>query len=383
MPRIAPDWLSEPRNRRVNELLAQAGYHGLFVGGCVRNSLLGEPVSDIDIASNARPGEVTAVMEAAGLRVVPTGAAHGTVTVLVDHQPYEVTTFRHDVETHGRHAKVNFADEVDEDAHRRDFTINAIYCDLDGTLIDPLGGLPDIDSRTVRFVGTAANRVQEDFLRILRFFRFIAWYGDPQNGIEPEGLAACAEFAAELARISPERIGAEMLKLLSAANPGPAVAAMAQAGVLAQVLPGAEARYLAPFIHLHPAPDPIARLAALGGSGQADALRLSRVQNKRLTTLSEHIGSALQAGELGYRLGDKDAMVVLALRAAFFENPLNPADTETVFRGAQAKFPIAAADLPPGFNGPEIGKRLKELEQRWISSGFTLSKTELLSSGGG
>ncbi len=175
----------------------------------------------MDIATDARPEKVTALIEAAGYKVVPTGIAHGTVTVVADHHPYEVTTFRRDLETDGRRARVAFADDVAEDARRRDFTMNALYADAEGTVVDPLGGLGDLERRCVRFVGEAEARIREDYLRILRFFRFHAWYGDPAEGLDPEGLAACAGLADGLERLSRERVGHETLRLLAAADPAP------------------------------------------------------------------------------------------------------------------------------------------------------------------
>ena len=210
-----------------------------------------------------------ALAAAAGLAAVPTGIDHGTVTLLSDGQPFEVTTFRRDVETFGRHATVAFSTDIAEDAARRDFTMNALYAEPDGTLVDPLGGLADLRARRVRFVGDPARRIAEDYLRILRFFRIHAWYGDPAGGLDPEGLAACAALQEGLDSLSRERVGAEIAKLLAARDPAPAVAAMAATGILARVLPGADPRALAPLVHLEAgaglAPRWQRRLAALGG----------------------------------------------------------------------------------------------------------------------
>ena len=177
---------------------------------------------------------------------MPTGLAHGTVTVVAGGRPFEVTTFRRDVETFGRRAVVAFSTDLRDDAARRDFTMNALYVRPDGTVVDPLGGLPDLRAGRVRFVGDGAARIAEDYLRILRFFRFHAWYGDPAAGLDPDGLAACAALQDGLARLSRERVGAEVTKLLAAPDPAPAVGPMAAAGILARVLPGADAAALAP-----------------------------------------------------------------------------------------------------------------------------------------
>jgi poly(A) polymerase len=236
-PPIVAPWLSAPATQAVCRALTAAGHQALLVGGCVRNALIGRPVADIDIATDAVPEAVMALARAAGLHAVPTGIEHGTVTVVAEHRPFEVTTFRRDVETFGRRAVVAYTREIAEDAARRDFTMNALYARPDGTVVDPLGGLPDLQARRVRFVGDARSRIAEDFLRILRFFRIHAWYGDPDGGLDPEGLAACAAHQDGLARLSRERVGAEIAKLLAAADPAPAVAAMAATGILARVLP--------------------------------------------------------------------------------------------------------------------------------------------------
>jgi len=344
----------------------------------VRNAILGLPVADIDLSTDATPDRVTELAEAAGFRVVPTGLDHGTVTIIAHHRPHEVTTFRHDVETFGRHATIVFADDVADDAARRDFTMNALYADARGEVIDPLGGLPDLLARRVRFVGDAETRIREDYLRILRFFRFHAHYGAPEAGIDAEGLAACAANSAGLETLSSERIGAELKKLLSAPDPAPAVAAMAQVGILAHVLTGADPRALAPLVHLEAGrdPEPLRRLAALGGEGPSERLRLSRKETKTLQALREAIGSADTPSVLGWRLGAERAHDVLLLRAAVLETPLVEADAE-IARGAAAKFPVRSADLT-GLSGPALGAALKELEARWIASDLHLGRRELL-----
>lgn len=378
--RITDDWIAAPGLQAVMAMLGQAGHRALLVGGCVRNALLGAPVSDIDIATDAPPQRVMDLAVAAGLKAVPTGFEHGTVTVIAAHVPHEVTTFRRDVETFGRHATVAFAERVEDDAARRDFTMNALYAEADGTLVDPLGGLADLRARRVRFVGDADARIREDYLRILRFFRFHAWYGDAGGGLDAEGLAACAEHSAGLETLSRERVGAEMRKLLAAPNPAPVVAAMQASGVLAHVLPGAEMRALAPLVHLEDGlePDAIRRLAVLGGEDAAERLRLSRADARRLELLRGLIGSMARPAELGFLHGADMARDALLARAAVLEQPLPEGWQQAVARGAQASFPVKAADLMPALAGPALGARLAELQARWIASGFTLERDELL-----
>ncbi|WP_128255024.1 CCA tRNA nucleotidyltransferase [Falsirhodobacter deserti] len=368
--KLTGDWLGPAAP--VCAMLARAGHRALFVGGCVRNALLGAPVSDLDIATDALPARVMELARAAGLRAIPTGIDHGTVTVLADGRPYEITTFRRDVETNGRHAVVAFSSDIAEDAARRDFTMNALYAEADGTLIDPLDGLPDLLARRVRFVGDPAARITEDYLRILRFFRFHAIYG--QGGPDPEGLAACAEHAEGVETLSRERVGAEVKKLLAASDPAPAIASMAAAGILARVVPGADATALPVLVHLEAgvAPDPIRRLAALGG--QVD-LRLSRAEARRLSLISDAAREGADMAELAYRHGADLARDAALVRAAL--TGMQP-DLSRIAAAAAARFPVAACDLMPAFSGAALGQRLKELEARWIASGFTLTKDQLL-----
>lgn len=376
--RITGDWLDHPGTQALCAAMETAGHRALLVGGCVRNALLGVEVADVDLATDATPQTVSTIAEAAGFRPVPTGIDHGTVTVIAGGKPHEITTFRRDVETDGRRAVVAYSTDIQEDAQRRDFTMNALYADRHGTLIDPLGGLPDLLARRVRFVGDPETRIREDYLRILRFFRFHAAYGDPDGGIDPEGLAACAALADGLEGISRERIHAELRKLLAARDPAPAVAAMSQAGVLARVLPGADPRALAPLVHLDAAQPPrwLRRLAVLGGD-TAD-LRLSKAEARDLAALRAAVGAPDTPAALAYRLGEALAADAILARAALLETPL-PANWQTeVRRGAASRFPVSAADLMPALQGEALGARLKQFEARWLASDLTASRDDLL-----
>ena len=376
--RIQGDWLDHPGTQALCRLLEERGHRALFVGGCVRNALLAEPVGDIDIATDAAPETVSDMAQGAGFKVVPTGIDHGTVTVIAGGRPHEVTTFRRDVETDGRRAVVAYSDRIEEDAERRDFTMNALYADRHGRVIDPLDGLPDLRARRVRFVGDPETRIREDYLRILRFFRFHAAYGDPEGGLDAESLAACAALSAGLETISRERIYAELKKLLAARDPSPAVAAMAQSGVLAHVLPGADPRGLAPLVHLDAAEPPrwLRRLAVLGGA--TDDLRLSRSEGRDLAALRDAIGSVESPAVLGWRLGEPLATDALLARAVVLETALPSGWQTEVRRGAQARFPVIAADLMPARTGEALGRHLKALEARWLASDLTLSRADLL-----
>lgn len=377
-PRLDAAWLSTPATRTVVSALTGPGHRLLFVGGCVRNALLGRPVADIDLATDARPEAVLAAAEAAGLKAVPTGLEHGTVTVVAEGEPFQVTTFRRDVETFGRRAVVAFADDVAEDAARRDFTMNALYAEPDGQVVDPLGGIADLRARRVRFVGDAEQRIAEDYLRILRFFRMHAWYGDPEAGLDRDGLAAAAAGQEGLDRLSRERVGEEMAKLLAAPDPAPAVAAMAATGILGRVLPGADPRALAPLVHLEAggAPRWQRRLAALGWRPDwAAALRLSRSDAKALAA----IAAALAAGEppaaAAYRHGEEAARDAALVAAASLGAAMPEALEAEIGRGAAARFPLRAADLP--LEGPALGAALARLEAAWIESDFALDADAL------
>ena len=380
--RLGGAWIARPETRAVCAALTGAGHRALFVGGCVRNALLGEPVGDIDIATDAPPETVVARAQAAGLKPVPTGIAHGTVTVVSGGLPHEVTTFRADIETDGRHAQVAFGQSLEADARRRDFTMNALYAEPDGAVIDPLGGLPDLRARRVRFIGDAAQRIREDRLRVLRFFRFHACYGDAEQGLDPEGLAACAAASDGLAALSRERVGAEMLKLLAAPDPAPALAAMQAAGILAAILPGAEASAMAALVHVEAVcgatPDRLRRLALIGGEDVSDRLRLSKADRRRLEVLRAAATGPMHAAELGYRLGREDGRDALLIRSAHLGQAPSATDLDDIARGASAEFPIRPADLMPEYEGAALGARLRELEARWIASGFTLRRADLL-----
>lgn len=376
---VSGAWLQQAGTQALCASLERAGYRALFVGGCVRNALLGEAVGDVDIATDATPETVTNIAETAGFRVVPTGLDHGTVTVIAGGIPHEVTTFRRDVETDGRRAVVAYSTRIEDDAARRDFTMNALYADARGQVFDPLGGLPDLRARRVRFVGDAGQRIREDYLRILRFFRFHAWYGDPDGGLDADGLAACAALSAGIETLSRERVGAEIKKLLTARDPAPAVASMAQAGVLAVALPGANARALPVLVHLEgdEPPRPLRRLAVLGGADLPDRLRLSRAEARVLDHLRAEAGGTRTPAALGWLYGaDTGADAVLA-RAALLESPPLDGWRPDVARGASAVFPVRAADLPD-LSGPALGARLRDLQNRWLAADLRPDKAALL-----
>ena len=377
----ATPFLADPKAQALCQTLEAAGHVALFVGGCVRNAVLRAPASDIDISTDAVPDAVMRIADAAGYRAVPTGVDHGTVTVVVDGAAFEVTTFRRDVATDGRRAVVAFSTDVTEDALRRDFTMNALYADRYGVILDPLGGLPDARAGRVRFIEDAGQRIREDYLRILRFFRFHVYYGD--DAWDADALAGIATNLDGLETLSAERVGAEMLRLLAAPDPAPAVGVMERIGVLHRILPGAVTTFLAPLVHLEAlvgtARNPITRLAALGGKDVVTLLRLSRKDQKLRDSIQELSVSTWGAKSLGHVGGAEAGIGAILLRAAMANTPLDPHVIEDVATGAKASFPLAAKDFPD-LSGPDLGARLKELKATWLASDLAKTKNDLLAS---
>jgi tRNA nucleotidyltransferase/poly(A) polymerase len=372
-------------------VLASGGEEARVIGGAVRNELLGETVGEIDIATTAVPEEVTRRVEAAGFKAVPTGIEHGTVTVVIQGAPFEVTTLRVDVETFGRKANVRFGRDWKADAERRDFTMNALSASADGTVYDYVGGLADLAARRVRFIGDPATRIAEDYLRILRFFRFHAAYG---NGApDAAGVAACIAAREGMAGLSRERVRMELLKLLIAAGAETALTAMAEAGLLVPLLAGVPlvphaGRMAALEAALALSPDPIRRLAALGVLVVEDAerlsqrLRLSNAERDRLASMGQvwwrrivPAGDALARPWL-YRLGAERFLDRVLL--AWTRSGADAGDAawrELVSlpqRWQPPAFPLKAADfIARGVEkGPALGAALRAAEEAWIAAGF-------------
>ncbi|WP_181702567.1 CCA tRNA nucleotidyltransferase [Chthonobacter albigriseus] len=379
-------FLADPALAAVVRAIEAGGHRVRAVGGAVRNTLLGEPVADVDLCTDARPERVVELAAAAGLKPVPTGIEHGTVTVIARSKPFEVTTLRSDVETDGRRAVVAYTDDWAEDARRRDFTMNAVACDLDGTLHDPVGGLPDIAARRVRFIGVPDERIREDYLRILRFFRFFATYGHGRP--DPEGLEACMRLQAGLDRLSRERIGQEMRKLVIAKGAPDTTAVMANAGILEHALGGQgwpdrlkRAFDLAKASGVELVP-PLA-LAVLGAEMADDAVRLAermRLSNAERDLIADVVnwGARLWADpvtqavkEAVYRAGNT-VVVGALIHSAARSGAALPATFGIAKDWAAPRFPITGADLvAQGMEpGPELGKRLRSLEEAWIRGGF-------------
>jgi poly(A) polymerase len=377
--KLSAEWLHTPETAAVMQALQAHGNQAFFVGGCVRNALLGVPTTDVDISTDARPEQIISLAKAAGLKPVPTGIDHGTITIVTENEAFEVTCFRKDIETDGRRAVVAFSNDIQDDARRRDFTMNAIYAQSDGTVVDPLNGLPDLQRRHVKFIEDPDQRIAEDYLRILRFFRFTAQYGDPDLGIDADGLAACAKGVDGIEALAKERIGAEMRKILAVSDPSRVLSAMDQSGILLRILTGATAKYIPILVHIEQFEqiDWITRLVVLGGSNQTDSLRLSKADSGQLRHVLKAIETGARPNALAFEYGRKVA-VSSALALAALTETTPPVDLEDqVETGLAAEFPIQAKDLEH-LQGKELGDALRSLRERWIASDFKLDKQGLL-----
>lgn len=402
------DWFSDEKLQRVLTVLNDGEGETRIVGGAVRDALMGRPIGDVDMATTLMPDEVVARARAAGLKPVPTGIDHGTVTVVCEGRPFEVTTLRTDIETFGRHARVRFGTDWAEDAARRDLTINALYATRDGTIIDLVDGLADIDSKTVRFIGEAALRIEEDYLRILRFFRFFAWYGGGRP--DADGLRASTRLRDGLKTLSAERIWSETRKLLSAPDPSRALLWMRQTGVLTVILPETEKWGIDAIPGLIDAEraygwkvDPYLRLAAMIPpvadriNAMADRLKLSNAERKRMVQFAEapETGEGPDAPKLRerlYRFGAEAVEMRYKLAMASLRTRANTGDGkaqlqldglvalgDTLTSWEKPQIPIGGGDIVrSGIEpGPEISRYLAALEEWWISEDFKPDRAAL------
>ncbi|MFN7101432.1 MAG: CCA tRNA nucleotidyltransferase [Pseudorhizobium sp.] len=400
-------WFQEPALTRILALLNGERGEARVVGGAVRNTLMGLPVGDIDIATTLVPEQVIERAKAAGMKAVPTGIAHGTVTLVLEGRGYEVTTLRRDLETDGRHAQVAFGTDWTADAERRDLTINALYADADGEVIDLVGGLGDIESRTIRFIGDAATRIAEDYLRVLRFFRFFAYYGSGRP--DADGLRASAKAKDRLQTLSAERIWAEMKKLLGAPDPSRALLWMRQTGVLTEILPETE-KWGIDAIHglvlteqaLQWEPDPLLRLAgvvppdAARLEAMAKRLRLSNADAARLQTFATAPVLPDEVTDVGfdrllYRHGAEGISMRLRLalataRSSAEGDPIAMRKAarlsvllERCVRYVKPVFPLSGADVVAAGipAGKRVGEVLSALETLWVERNFSLDRAAL------
>ncbi len=401
------DWFRSPSLQRVLELLNSEGGEARIAGGAVRNALMGLPVADVDIATTLLPEAVVERAAQAGIKAVPTGIEHGTVTLVADGQPFEVTTLRRDVETDGRRAKVAFGADWQADAERRDLTINALYADAQGEVIDLVGGLGDIETRMIRFIGDPSQRIAEDYLRILRFFRFFALYGSGRP--DADGLRATARAKDRLSTLSAERVWSETKKLLAAPDPSRALLWMRQVSVLTSILPETEKWGIDAIHGLVAAekavgwtPDPLLRLAAIVPpdperiEGLAKRLRMSKAESEYLAGWASAPALPDEVTDVGfdrllYRHGATglSARLKLALasaRAAAEGDPLamrrSARFSVLLKRAEQYRRPVlpmtgadvVAAGVPPG---KRVGEVLKMIEDFWVERNFAPDRAVL------
>ncbi len=402
------NWLRSKPLQALFAALNRDGGEVRVVGGAVRNTLLGTKVSDVDLATTHFPEETVRLAKEAGFKPVPTGIEHGTITVVVQGQPFEVTTLRKDIETNGRHAKVAFGTDWKTDAERRDFTINALYATADGDVIDYVGGLADIETKTLRFIGDAEERIREDYLRILRFFRFFAWYGSGRP--ETDGLRASARLKDGLNQLSAERVWSELKKLLSAPDPSRAMLWMRQSGVLNIILPESE-KWGIDAIHglvraetdLDWQVDALLRLESIVPPDAArmtelgKRLKMSNAERARLEAWARADAIKSETSEqalkkLIYRGSSQAVADRIRLAYASARQEAAASDEAMIRAGGYSRlldavekyeplvFPVTGGDLLSlGIEkGPGLGEALRGLETLWIDSGFSLDREALL-----
>ncbi|MDI7774887.1 CCA tRNA nucleotidyltransferase [Asticcacaulis sp. EMRT-3] len=389
---VLSDDMQAPATRSVFAALEALGGAGCvrFVGGCVRNALMQRPVSDLDLATQLTPDDTEAALKAAAIKSVPTGKAFGTITAVVNGKPFEITSLREDVETDGRRAVVSYTTDWARDALRRDFYLNALYADRDGTVYDPTGeGIGDALAGRVRFIGEAEQRIREDYLRILRFFRFSAGYA---RGIDADSLAACVALIDGIDSLSGERIQQEMLKILALPSPMTGLTAMLAGGLLPHILPGWRGDDLAVLASILPiSAEPEPRLMALldsGGLLEGTALKevqarlkLSQRLYQRLKAVVTVMGRLHDGAEdftrLMYRHGRQAVEDAVILSAAHIARPF--ADVQNLIEALRATdvpvFPLKGADLLAlGMAaGPDLGAHLKRIEADWLDHDFSQS----------
>lgn len=393
-------WLTDPDNIAVMNALG-AG-RARYVGGSVRNSLWGFDVDDIDIATQLKPQAVLDALKSAGIKSVPTGIDHGTITAVMNGRPIEITSLRKDVATDGRRAVVAYTTDWAEDAQRRDFTVNALYADLDGKIYDPTGqGLTDAKARKFRFVGTAEDRVSEDYLRVLRYFRFIAWYGGDSK-LDAEALAACRGGVRGLKSLSAERVWSEIKKLLRAPNPSRALQIMLTNDILEAIMPEAtNVEGLSKFINLERREalrpvDPMLRIMALSARNPlpmallCKRMKMSKADTVRLRSWADDATSfdpgSDERAKLAaiYHTGKRLAMDRCLIRAAGEGDPILSAKwmslVDLALGWTAPVFPLTGKDLAAAgvAPGPGMGKKLDALKALWVRSGFTADKPKLL-----
>ena len=380
--------MKDAPTQRLLIALAASGVTARFVGGCVRNAVLGRAIDDIDLAVDKPPQTISRALEAAGIKAIPTGLSHGTVTAIANGRAFELTTLRRDVETDGRRATVAFTDDWLEDASRRDFTFNALYADTDGTLYDPFDGRADLLAGKVRFIGEAGRRIAEDHLRVLRFFRFQAWYG--RGAVDPVGFDACRRNAGALRSLSGERVAKELLRLLAAPAPADSLEVMVEAGALDHWLPEySDTKSLRALVVREDKPDALRRLAAIlpattNATAIGKRLKLSTQQALRLEVmLAREPIVDVAGGPRAWR-----AQIYRLGNGLYIDRLLLAVDAPSDWRAALAlarrwtppELPVSGGDaLKLGLKpGPKVGALIEAVERWWIAGDFSADRVACL-----
>lgn len=381
--KLENNWLNQPSAQCLSKAFKNYGHQALFVGGCVRNSILKVPVTDIDMATDALPETIIRISKENNFKFIPTGLTHGTITIIIDKIAYQITTFRSDIANDGRHAKVEFTTSLLLDASRRDLTINALYCDSNGKIIDPLNVLKDLNNRIIKFIGDPNKRIAEDYLRILRFFRFQAIYGNELLEINLPALNACRENKSKLVTLSKERKTSELRKLFSSNNPTRTIIKMIDTGILNQLFESCSVNSFVSYIKAEKKYkikiNWIGRLLSLQGSNIEEVLTLTRRELKMIKYTKKAIKQNMPIFEFSYYNGMEYGIMYLLLQHGMKKTILNKISINKVSSIVTRKFPVTAKDLMPKLKGKKLGDELKKLESQWIKSDFTLNKNQLLS----
>tara|TARA_Y100000739_G_C20607740_1_gene466666 strand:+ start:1560 stop:2720 length:1161 start_codon:yes stop_codon:yes gene_type:complete len=373
-----------PTTKKLFQLFIEKSFDIYFVGGCVRDFLLNLPIKDIDISTTALPNEIISIARENNIKAIKTGIEHGTITLVYKTIQYQITTFRTDIKTDGRKAVVNFSKDIIADASRRDLTINALYADIEGNIIDPLNIIADLNSRKIKFINNPQERIVEDNLRILRFFRFYAWFGKTNNSLDNASLRACVRFKEKLLNLSGERIGTEMKKLLTAPKPIKSLEIMLAEGILEIIMPKADVHLLKSLIKFEREADVsihwTTRASVMTDSKLKTKWKLSNSDHKLLSTLQKFKYYNISISKIAYLYGQELAIKYAVIKSVISNESL-PKNLDTLVNlGVSAVFPITSQDLIPDYQGKDLGKKLHSLKNIWIDSKFTLNKEDLLRS---
>ncbi len=380
-------WNSDSTLKTLIHSLESSGGVAYLVGGCVRNTILGRPFTDIDIATDLLPEQVVKISKKEGYKVIQTGLSYGTVTIVNAGRKFEVTTFRSDIKTYGRKASVKFTADIKLDAMRRDFTMNSIYMNISGEIIDPLGSLDDLLEKKIKFIGNPSERIEEDNLRILRFFRFLAEFNKGRSDIDQDTMEALYKYKKEVKSLSRERIWMELKRILSVPEPQHIFSIMIEKGILDEVFPPIEIEGLSKVITAEKkysvSPSHLVRLFSLNksiGKKWAHYVSLTSNEAKILEFIKESLVHYKDLKTVAYKFGRVVAEGWLLNYDDGFSEMIPSKISEIIDNGCNTFFPVSGVDLLEEMEeGPELGRQMEWLEDLWIKSGFTMGKKELLS----